>query len=48
MNYEQLLLLPMLQGVSIIGNRSFEDYGLVPMSVSDINEIMLEVFGYIL
>lgn len=48
MRYEDLLLLPMLMGVTIIGDKRLEDFGLIPMSESDINEIMLEVFGYLL
>lgn len=48
MNYEDLLLIPRLNGMSIIGNKTFEDFGLVPLSVSDVSEIMLEVFGYVL
>ena len=48
MSYESLLLLPMINGVTVIGDRRLEDYGLIPMSESDINEIMLEVFGYLL
>ncbi len=48
MKYEDLLLLPVLNGVTIIGDKRLEDYGLIPMSESDINEIMLEIFGYLL
>lgn len=48
MNYEQLMSLPILNGVTIIGDKKLEDYGLVPMTSEDITEIMLEVFGYIL
>lgn len=48
MSYQELLGLPMLNGVTIIGNRRLEDYGLVPMTSNDITEIMLEVFGYVL
>ena len=48
MTYSSLLLLPMLNGVTIIGDKRLEDYGLVPMTSEDITEIMLEVFGYVL
>lgn len=48
MDYESLRHLPMLNGVSIIGNKRFEDYGLVPMNSEEITELMLEVFGYVL
>ena len=48
MNYEQLRFLPLLNGVTIIGDKRFEDYGLVPMSAEEITEIQLEVFGYVL
>ena len=48
MSYESLRFLPILNGVTIIGNKRFEDYGLVPMTSEEITEIMLEVFGYVL
>lgn len=48
MRYRDLLQLPLLNGVTIIGDKRLEDYGLVPMSSTDISEIMLEVFGYLL
>lgn len=48
MNYEDLRYLPAINGVTLINDLRFEDLGLVSMSVNDINEIMLEVFGYIL
>jgi hypothetical protein len=48
MTYESLRLLPLLNGVTIIGDKRFEDYGLIPMSAEDITEIQLEVFGYVL
>ena len=48
MSYEQLRYLPVLNGVTIIGDKRFEDYGLVPMSAEEITEIELEVFGYVL
>ena len=48
MNYSQFRLLPCLNGVTIIGDKRLEDYGLIPMTSEDITEIMLEVFGYVL
>jgi hypothetical protein len=48
MSYEDLVNLPMLQGVSIIGDKKFEDFGLIPLSSEEITEIQLEVFGYVL
>lgn len=48
MEYEEMRYLPTLNGCTIIGDKQLEDYGLVPMTDSDINEIMLEVFGYVL
>ena len=48
MSYESLSQLPLLNGVTIIGDKKFEDYGLVPMSAEEITEIQLEIFGYVL
>ena len=48
MSYEELLDLPCINGVTVIVNRRFEDFGLVPMSSEEVTEIMLEVFGYVL
>lgn len=48
MDYESLLLLPLINGVTVIGDRKLEDFGLVPMTVEDVSEIMIEVFGYLL
>ena len=48
MSYEDLRFLPVLNGVTVIGDKRFEDYGLIPMSSDDITEMMLEVFGYVL
>lgn len=48
MNYEELTMLPVLNGVTIIGDKRLSDYGLVPMTAEDIAEIILEVFGYLL
>ena len=48
MDYESLRLLPLINGVTVIGDRRLEDFGLIPMSAEDVSEIMLEVFGYLL
>lgn len=48
MSYEELTMLPILNGVTIIGDKKLEDYGLIPMTAEDVNEIVLEVFGYVL
>lgn len=48
MSYEDLIDLPTIQGVTVIGDKTLADYGLIPMSSEEITEIMLEVFGYVL
>lgn len=48
MNYESLRSLPILNGVRIIGDKTFADYGLVPINSAEITEIQLEIFGYVL
>ena len=48
MPYESLLMLPLFNGVTVIGDKKLSDYGLVPMTSEDITEIMREVFGYVL
>ena len=48
MNYEELLNLPVLNGITIIGDKKFEDYGLVPLTDKEITELFIETFGYIL
>lgn len=48
MDYNDLRFLPTLNGVTIIGNRTFADYGIVPLSSADLSEIQLEVFGFVL
>ena len=48
MDYSSLLMLPLINGVTVIGDRKLEDYGLVPMTAEDITSIILEVFGYVL
>ena len=48
MDYSELTGLPALNGVTVIGDKTLEDYGLVPITTDDIDEIMLEEFGYLL
>ncbi len=48
MSYETLRYLPVLNGVTIIGDKKLEDYGLIPISADELNELMIEVFGYVL
>ena len=47
-SYESLLALPRLNGCTVIGDKTFADYGLVPMNSAEITEIQLEIFGYVL
>lgn len=48
MSYEDLLNLPRINNCTLIGNMTLEQLGIVPMSSSDISEIILEVFGYLI
>lgn len=48
LSYESLRNLPSINGVTVIGDRTFEDFGLVPISSEEMTELMLEVFGYVL
>ena len=48
MDYQKLAFLPLLEGVTIIGDKLFEDYGLVPISAEELTELFLEVNGYVL
>lgn len=48
MSYESLRFLPKLNGVTIIGDKTFAEYGLIPISSEELTELMLEVFGYVL
>lgn len=48
MSYEDLRMLPKINGVTIIGDKTLEQYGIVPISSSDIDEIFLEVMGFII
>lgn len=48
MSYSLLAALPLFNGVTVIGDKTLEDYGLIPMTASDVSEIMMEVFGYVL
>lgn len=48
MSYESLRYLPILNGVTVIGDKRFEDYGLIPVSTDEMTSLMLEVFGFVL
>ena len=48
LNYEELLNLPVLNGITIIGDKTIQDYGMVPINDREIQEVFLEIFGYIL
>lgn len=48
MDYESLRFLPVLNGVTVIGDKTFADYGLIPINSEELTELMLEVFGYVL
>ena len=48
MRYDELIMLPHLNGVTIIGDKSLADYGLVPITAEELTEIMMEIFGYVL
>lgn len=48
MEYGRLSGLPKCNGVTILGDRRFEDYGLIPMTEQDIMNIYLEEYGYVL
>ena len=47
MSYEELLSLPSINGVTVIGDKRFEDFGLVPITTDELTSIALEVFGYV-
>ena len=48
MSYETLRFLPIINGVTVIGDRKFEDYGIVPISSEEVTELILEVYGFVL
>lgn len=48
MRYDELLDLPKLNGVTIVDDKTLEEYGLVPMTQEEIEEIQLEIMGMIL
>lgn len=47
-SYESLEDKPRLEGIEIEGDKTFEDYGLLPLNPDEITEIQLETFGYVL
>ena len=48
LNYENLRFLPVINGVTVIGAKKFEDFGIVPLNSEEITELQLEVFGFVL
>ena len=48
MYYDELLNLPKLNGVTIIDDKTLEEYGVVPISQEEIEELILEATGSIL
>lgn len=48
MNYNQLDNLPTINGVEVKGNLTLNDIGILEMTPSEVNEIFLETFGYLL
>jgi hypothetical protein len=48
MSYDDLTLLPCINGVTVYGDKKFEDYGLIPLNSDEITALELEVFGYVL
>lgn len=47
MSYESLRFLPVLNGVTVIGDKRFEDYGIVPINSEEIAALQLEIWGFI-
>lgn len=47
-SYESLEDKPKLEGIEIEGDKTFEDYGLIPLNPDEIAEVQLETFGYVL
>ena len=48
MSYEELTDLPTINGVTVVGDKSFADYGLIPMNMKEIMALEYKVFGYVL
>jgi len=47
-SYDELEDKPSINGETVEGDKTFEDYGLVAMNAEEVTEVFLEVFGYIL
>ncbi len=48
MDYNELDNLPTINGVEVKGDLTLNDIGILEMSPAEVNEIVLETFGYIL
>ena len=48
MSYNDLSNLPVINGQEVIGDKMWEDYGMVPLSTEETEEIILEIYGYVL
>ncbi len=48
MDYNELTNKPSINGVTVVGDKVFEDFGLVSIDKDEVDELFLEVFGYIL
>ena len=47
-DYNQLENLPTINGVEVKGNLTLNDIGILEMTPAEVNEIVLETFGYML
>lgn len=48
MKYNELEDLPKINGVTVVDDKTLEDYGLEPMTDEEMQAIMLEIFGFVL
>lgn len=48
MKYDELLDLPKLNGVTILDDKTLEEYGLCPMTQEEVEEIQLEIMGTVM
>jgi hypothetical protein len=48
MNYEELDNLPTINGVTVVGDMTLEDLGIIELSPEMVSELFLEVFGVVL
>ena len=47
-DYNQLENLPTINGVEVKGDLTLNDIGILEMTPAEVNEIVLETFGYLL